>query len=177
MPERVELMATDSLPMVPRTARALFAVGFAFAFCLASAGKAEETAIWTERSSGDLTTLSYGPLSLTTNPLFMLSCFSDMNIVVLDVHKEIAGAKRGDALAIELSSAKTQVPIKAEVDLNEETGTSYAEASDIDVKPILQALQDAGPLTLKLGAASLTLSDQGRADAVAKFSESCKLDD
>ena len=54
--------------------------------------------MWTEKTSGGLTTLAYGPLNPTASPLFVLSCFSGMNIVVLDMHKEIPGAKRGDAI-------------------------------------------------------------------------------
>jgi hypothetical protein len=53
---------------------------------LADAVKSEEAMMWTEKSSGGLTTLAYGPLNPTASPLFVLSCFSGMNIVVLDVH-------------------------------------------------------------------------------------------
>ena len=105
-----------------------------------------------------------------------LSCFSVMSIVVLDVHKEIPGAKRGDAVTVEISSAKAQAPVKAEVETNEATGTNFGEASDIDVKPVLQVMRDPGPLTVKMGQASVTLSDQGRAQAIAEFVENCKLE-
>jgi hypothetical protein len=144
---------------------------------LAHAGKSEEAMMWTEKSSGGLTTLAYGPLKHTASPLFVLSCFSGMNIVVLDVHKEIPGAKRGDPITIELSSAKAQAPVKAEVETNEATGTNFGEASDIDVKPVLQVMRDPGPLTVKMGEASATLSDQGRAQAIAEFVENCKLEE
>ena len=144
---------------------------------LADAGKSEEAMMWTEKSSGGLTTLAYGPLNPTASPLFVLSCFGGMNIVVLDVHKEIPGAKRGDAVTIEISSAKAQAPVKAEVESNEATGTTFGEASDIDVKPVLQVMRDPGPLTVKMGEASATLSDQGRAQAIAEFVENCKLEE
>jgi hypothetical protein len=144
---------------------------------LADSGRSEEAMLWTEKTSGGLTMLAYGPLSPTANPLFVLSCFSGMNIVVLDVHKEIPGAKRGDAITIELSSAKAQAPVKAEVETNEATGTNFGEASDIDVKPVLQVMRDPGPLVVKMGEVSATLSDQGRAQAVAEFVENCKLED
>lgn len=144
---------------------------------LVGAANSEEAMIWTEKSSGGLTTLAYGPLNPTASPLFVLSCFSGMNIAVLDVHKEIPGAKRGDAITIELSSAKAQAPVKGEVELNEATGTIFGEASDIDVKPVLQVMRDPGPLTVRMGDVSVTLSDQGRAQEVAKFVENCKLED
>ena len=143
---------------------------------LASAGVAQQALMWTEKSGGGLTTLAYGPLDPAQNPLFVLSCFSGMNIVVLDVHKEIPGAKPGDPLTIELSSAKAQSPVKGEVGKNETTGTTFGEASDINVKPVLEVLRDSGPLTVKMGDASATMSEQGRAESVGKFVENCKLD-
>lgn len=171
-------MAEHSLLTVRGQARALLmgALGVA-TLLLADAGKSEEAMMWTEKESGGLTTLAYGPLDSSKTPLFALSCFSDMNIAVLDVHKEIPGAKRGDPITIELSSEKAQAPLKAEVEINEATGTTFGEASDIDVKPLLQVMRDPGSLTLKMAEVSVTLSDQGRADAVAKFVENCKLED
>jgi hypothetical protein len=170
-------MKKRSLLTVRRRPRLLLAAAPILAILLlADAAKSEEAMMWTEKTSGGLTTLAYGPLSPTASPLFMLSCFSGMNIVVLDVHKEIPGAKRGDAISIELSSAKAQAPVKGEVELNEATGTIFGEASDIDVKPVLQVMRDPGPLTVRMGDVSATLSDQGRAQAVAKFVDNCKLD-
>ena len=135
----------------------------------------EPTMIWVENTNGGLTTLAYGPLNPAETPLFMLSCFSGLNIVVLDVHKEVPGAKAGDPLTIELSSSKAQAPVTGEVGNDDATNTTFGEASDIDVKPVLAVLDDQGPLTVKMGEASATLTDLGRADAVAKFVENCKL--
>jgi hypothetical protein len=171
-------MAKRSLLTVCRQARPQVAIALTLAtMLLADAAKSEEAMMWTEKTSGGLTTLAYGPLNPAASPLFVLSCFSGMNIVVLDVHKEIPGAKRGDPLTIELSSAKAQAPVKAEVETNEATGTNFGEASDIDVEPVLQVMRDPGPLTVKMGEVSATLSDQGRAQAVAEFVENCKLED
>jgi hypothetical protein len=143
---------------------------------LASFGMASaETLVWTERSSGDLTTLSYGPLDPAKIPLFLLSCFNEMEVAVLDVHQEVAGAAPGDAITIELSSAKGQAPIEAEVAQNRETGTTFAEASDIRVRPILEVLRDKGPVTLAVGKQSTALSDAGREEAASQFSKACKL--
>src|SRR6476659_10379014 len=92
---------------------------------LASARRSEQALMWTEKEDGGLTMLSYGPLDPAQNPLFVLSCFSGINIVVLDVHKEIPDAKPGDPLTIELSSAKAQSPVKGEVGKNETTGKTF----------------------------------------------------
>ena len=149
---------------------------FAAAAPLASFAGAADTLIWADRSNGGLTTLAYGPLDPAINPLFLLSCFSDMSIVVLDVHKEVVGVAPGKPLTIELSSTKTQAPIEGEVAQDEMSGTTFGEASDIKVKPLLDVLRDPGSLTLKMGETTATLSDQGRADAVSEFSKNCTIE-
>jgi hypothetical protein len=164
------------LTVQPRARLLLAVAAFVAILPLATMVSSEEATIWTETSNGSLTTLSYGPLDPAKSPLFALSCFSDMSIVVLDVHKEIPGAKPGDPLTIELSSGKAQSPVKGEVGKNETTGTTFGEASDVNVKPMLEVLRDPGPLTVKMGEASATLSEQGRAESVAKFVENCRLD-
>jgi hypothetical protein len=170
-------MPKHFVSMVRSRSRLLLAVAAILAILpFASIGRSEETMVWTEHSSGGLTTLAYGSLDPAQSPLFLLSCFSGMNIVVLDVHKEIPGAKPGDSLTIKLSSTKAQSPVKGEVGKNEATGTTFGEASDINVKPILEVLRDPGPLTINLGEASATMSDTGRADAVAQFVRSCALE-
>jgi hypothetical protein len=170
-------MPKHFVSMVRSGSRPLLAIATILAILpFASIGRSEETMVWTENSSGGLTTLAYGSLDPAQSPLFLLSCFSGMNIIVLDVHKEIPGAKPGDSLTIELSSTKAQSPVKGEVGKNETTGTTFGEASDIDVKPMLEVLRDPGPLTIKLGEANATMSDTGRADAVAQFVRSCTLE-
>jgi hypothetical protein len=157
MPKHLVSMARSS----PRLVLAIVAMLAALAF--ASAGKSEQASMWTEKEDGGLTMLAYGPLDPAQNPLFVLSCFSGMNIFVLDVHQEIPDAKPGDPLTIELSSARAQSPVKGEVGKNETTGKTFGEASDVNVKPVLEVLRDQGPLTIKMGAASATMSEQGRA--------------
>jgi hypothetical protein len=149
---------------------------FAAAAPLASPASAAETSIWAERSNGSLTTLAYGPLDPAVDPLFLLSCFSDMSIVVLDVHKEVGGVATGKPLTIELSSDKTKAPIEGEVAQDETSGKTFGEASDIKLKPVLDVLRDPGSLTLKMGETTATLSDQGRADAVSEFSKNCTIE-
>jgi hypothetical protein len=41
---------------------------------------------------------------------------------------------------------------------------------------VLEVLRDPGPLTLQMGEAGLTLSDQGRVESVSKLIENCKVD-
>jgi hypothetical protein len=169
MPKRLASTGRSKSPLALTVVLALTILPFA------GSGRSEPIMIWAENNNGGLTTLAYGSLSQAEAPLFMLSCFSGLNIVVLDVHKEVPGGKPGDPLTIELSSAKAQAPVKAEVGKDDATGTTFGEASDIDVKPVLAVLGDPGPLTVKMGGASATMTDLGRAEAVAKFVENCKL--
>ena len=60
--------------------------------------------------------------------------------------------------------------------LDDATGTMFAEANELKVKPVLDVLRASGPLTVNLGLTNKSLPDQGRADAVEKFSQACELD-
>jgi hypothetical protein len=153
----------------------LLLAGLAFASTPAQSAVAGATNVWIDRANGDLISLAYGPADPTKNPLFMLSCFNEMQVAVLDVHKEVDGGRPGQPLTIEVASAQKQAPLKGEVAKNDATGTTFGEASDIDIAVLLDVLKEPGPLTLKMGAASETLPDEGRAAAVSRFTEGCKL--
>jgi hypothetical protein len=135
-----------------------------------------ETLVWVEKASEGFISLAYGPLDPAKVPLFLLSCFDAMGIAVLDVHTEIDGVKPGEALTIELSAGDAKSQIEGEAALDEANGMIFAEASDIAVKPVLEVLRQAGPVTVTIGKTSATLSDQGRADGVGKFSQDCQID-
>jgi hypothetical protein len=66
--------------------------------------------------------------------------------------------------------------LKGEVSVDDATSSMFAEANEVKVKPVLEVLRAPGPLTINLGLTNKTLSDQGRADAVEKFDQACKLD-
>lgn len=158
------------------------------AFVLAAAGLAglllspaclaatEEAMVWSESLNGSLASLAYGPSDAAKPPLFLLTCFSDLGIAVLDVRKELADAEPGQKLTIELSAGSAQAPLSGEVAKEESGAGLFAEASNIAVKPVLAVLGKEGPATVKIGPATADLSDQGRAAAVSKFSEDCKID-
>jgi hypothetical protein len=95
---------------------------------------------------------------------------------VLDVRTEMAEAKPGAALAIELSAGDAKSSVEGEAARDDASGVTFGEASDIAVKPVLDVLRQSGPLTVAIGEASSALSDQGRAEAVDQFSQHCELD-
>jgi hypothetical protein len=141
----------------------------------ASSARAEDNLIWTAKASGGLISLSYALLDPAKAPLFLLSCFDAMGIAVLDLRQEIAGAKSGDALTIALSAGDAKAEVKGEA-ASDDAGMTFAEASDIVVKPVLEVLRQAGPVTVTAGAASASLSDKGRAQAVERFTKDCPLE-
>ena len=161
--------------MIRPLARTLFAVVLVTVACSGLA-RAEDTQVWISKSNGSLVTLAYGPVDPTKPPLFLLSCFNGMDVAVLDLHQEIAGAKPGEKLAIELSAGTVTAPLDGETSHDEASGLTFAEASDIKVKPVLAVLREKGPVTVKIGETSVTLAEQGRADAVEIFAADCKLD-
>jgi hypothetical protein len=137
---------------------------------------AEESLVWTEKSDEGRASLAYGPLDQAKTPLFLLTCFNNMNVAVLEIFGAIEGTRPGQPLTITLSTANAKLPLKGEVSVDDATSSMFAEASDLKVKPVLEVLRAPGPLTVNLGLTDKTLSDQGRADAVEKFDEACKLD-
>jgi hypothetical protein len=136
----------------------------------------DESLVWTEKASGSHVALTYGPLDSAKQPVFLLSCFNGMDVAVLEVFGAIEGKRPGQKLTIELSAGSAQSPLDGEASVDEKTGAMFAEASDIALAPVLDVLRSPGPLTIKTGFTSRTLSDAGRAEAVAKFSKDCEMD-
>ena len=138
--------------------------------------RAEESLVWTGKASEGFVSLAYGPLDPAKTPLFLLSCFNAMSIAVLDVHKEIEGAKPGEALTIELSAGDAKSSVDGEATRDDASGVTFGEATDLAVKPVLEVLRQSGPLTVTMGKTSANFSDQGRTQAVDIFSQNCELD-
>ena len=163
--------------MIRISARPLLAVCFLMgALPPGSFARAEEKLVWTEKASAGFVSLAYGPVDPAKTPLFLLSCFNAMSIAVLDVRTEMAEAKPGKALTIELAAGDAKSPVKGEAARDDASGVTFGEASDIAVKPVLDVLRQSGPLTVMIGETSATLSDQGRVQAVNLFSQHCEVD-
>jgi hypothetical protein len=156
-------------------ARAVFA-SIALLTVTVLSAYAEDRSVWTGKANGGLATLSYGSIDLTKSPEFLLSCFNGMSIAVLDIRAAVLPVEPGKPLTIQLLAGTQTVEIKAEGASDGTDSTTYAEASDVQVKPILAVLGQTGPVTLKIGDASVSFSDLGRNDAVKNFSEECAID-
>jgi uncharacterized protein (DUF342 family) len=98
-----------------------------------------------------------------------------MEIAVLNIFGEIEGARPGQKLTIELSAGGAKAALDGEATLDDKSGTIFAEASGIEVKPVLAVLEAKGPIAVKTGESSQTLTDVGRAEAVERFSKDCTL--
>jgi hypothetical protein len=140
------------------------------------AARGEESLVWSERSDEGRVSLAYGPLDPAKTPLFLLTCFNNMGVAVIEVFGAIEGTRPGQPLTIELSAGSAKLSLQGEVSVDDATSSMFAEANEVKVKPVLEALRASGPLTVNLGLTSKTLSDQGRADAVEKFDQACELD-
>lgn len=143
---------------------------------LALSAHADDRSVWTGKANGGLATLSYGSIDTTKSPEFLLSCFNGMDVAVLDIRAAIAGVEAGKPLTLQLLAGTQTVEIKAGGASDGKEGAAYAEASDVQVKPILAVLGQTGPITLKIGEASTSFSDLGRMDALKTFSEECAID-
>jgi hypothetical protein len=141
-----------------------------------SPARAEESQVWIEKSSDGFVSLAYGPLDPAKTPILLLSCFDAMGIAVLDLHIPIDGAKPGEAITIALSAGEAKAKVEGEAALDEVSSMIFAEASDIAVKPVLEVFRQPGAVAVTVGSTNATLSDQGRADAVDKFSKDCQID-
>jgi hypothetical protein len=160
--------------MIGILVRSAIAVAFVLMALPPGTAATEDGHVWTGRSNGSHVSLAYGPLDHSKQPVFLLSCFNGMSVAVLDVFGAIEGTRRGQALTIELSAGSSQ-SLEGEASVDDKTGSMFAEASDIELKPVLEVLRSPGPLTVKTGPTSRTLSDKGRAAAVDKFSQACEL--
>ncbi|HEY6670571.1 MAG TPA: hypothetical protein VI075_06540 [Methyloceanibacter sp.] len=98
-----------------------------------------------------------------------------MSIGVLEIFGTIEGTRPGQKLSIDLSAGGTQSSIDGAVELDDKTGTMFAEASDVEIPPLLGVLKSSGPLTVKIASTTFTLPEVGRGDAAEKFSKDCQI--
>lgn len=140
-----------------------------------SFARTEETLVWSGSTNGGLIALTYGSLDTSKPPVLLLTCFNEMDVAVLELFGLTEDAQPGQKLTIELSAGSLQSPLNGEASRDEKTDAIFAEASDIELKPVLAVLKSPGPLTVKAVGTAKTLSDAGRADAVETFSKDCQV--
>jgi hypothetical protein len=161
--------------MMSRSSGPLLLAACLLAGALSASGtRAQETLVWTDKASEGFVSLTYGPLDASQQPKFLLSCFNEMGIAVLEIFGVIQGTRPGEKLIIEFSGGSS-LSLEGAVELDAKGGGMFAEASDIEVKPLLELLKSPGPVTVKMAATSLSMADTGRAEAIERFGKNCKL--
>lgn len=135
----------------------------------------EDTLVWTANANGGLIALSYGSLDSSKTPVFLLSCFNEMDVAVLEIFGTIEGTRPGQELSIDISAGDAKSSSKGQASTDDKTGAMFAEASDVEIAPLLEVLKSPGPLTVKTALTTRTLPEAGRADAAGKFSTDCQV--
>lgn len=124
-------------------------------------------------NAGQITAaLVYGSTETAEDYAFALSCNNKRKLSHMTVYEDIAGAKVGEPLTIEIGVGTAKVEIEGETATDEMSGV----AKKIAVKPVVAALQGPGPTIIKMSKVTMTLPEKGRAEAVSEFAKACKLD-
>lgn len=144
---------------------------------LAAAGvHAESDYAWMSENFEDNVSLIYGSPESGEDILFFIYCNNRDRHSELTVYEEIEGAEAGQPLMIEIGAGAAKVSIEGRTATDEMNGYIYGMAEKFPVRPLLGVLKGDGPVTVKMGAATATLPEAGRADAVSAFDGDCKLD-
>ena len=128
-------------------------------------------------NSGQITAaLVYSSTETAEDYAFALSCNNKRKLSHLTVYEDIAGAKVGEPLTIEIGVGSAKVEIKGKTATDEMSGYIFGEAKKFAVRPVIAALQGPGPAVIKMSKVTMTLPEKGRAEAVSQFAKACKLD-
>ena len=165
------------MPAADRPIRLALA-GLALAGPLAAAAAAEPQPgfAWMVNQYEGNASLVYGSTETGEDYSFFLSCNNQDKEAEMTVYQEIAGAKVGEKLAIELSAGSAKVVVKGEMASDEMSGFVFGVAKKIAVKPVIAILGTSGPAMVEMGKVTVNLPETGRAEAVSEFAKACKLD-
>lgn len=150
------------------------ALAFLAAVSLTAPVFAEEDEQWMAGASAEVASIGYG-IPDTDGILFALVCDLAKGTAQLTVYEEIAGAKVGQPITIELKAGAAKAAIKGVASTDQMNGFIYGEAKAVAVEPIVAVLREPGEVMLKMGKASATYPEKGRAEALAQFTETCKV--
>ena len=88
--------------------------------------------------------LIYGSTETGEDYSFFLSCDNQQNEAEMTVYQDIAGAKVGEPVTIEISAGSAEVALKGETATDEMSGFVFGVAKKIAVKPVVAVLESAG---------------------------------
>ncbi len=158
--------------------------GLALAACLAltmpptdaAATEPEPGFAWMVSQYEGNVSLVYGSTETAEDFFFFLSCNNKKKQAEMTVYQDIAGAKVGQPVTIEIGVNSSKVALKGETATDEMSGYVFGVAKKFAVKPVVAVLGGPGPALVKMEKNELTLPDQGRAEELSKFAKVCKLD-
>lgn len=157
--------------------------GFALAVCLALTAPLAEAATepepgfaWMVSQYEGNVSLIYGSTETAEDFFFFLSCNNKKKEAEITVYQDIAGAKVGQQVTIEIGVGSAKVALKGETATDEMSGYIFGVAKQFAVKPVVAMLGGSGPALVKMEKNELTLPEQGRAEELGKFAKACKLD-
>ena len=142
---------------------------FALAACIALAAPAKIAAAepepgfaWMVNHGEGNVTLVYGSTETGEDYSFAISCNNKTGSGAnLTVYRDIAGAKVGQKLAIEISVRPAKVAIKGKASTDEMSGYVFGVAEKFAVKPVIAVLSVSGPATAKMGKVTVNLPEHG----------------
>jgi hypothetical protein len=120
--------------------------------------------------------LVYGSTETPEDYSFAITCNNKWKQSRMTVYEDIAGAKVGEPLTIEIGVGTAKVAVEGTTDTDEMSGFVFGEARKFAVKPVVAVLEGAGPTVVKMSKVTVTLPEKGRAEAVSEFAKACKLD-
>ncbi len=120
--------------------------------------------------------LVYGSTETPEDYSFAMSCNNKRKLSSMTVYEDIAGAKVGDPLTIEIGVGAAKVAVEGKTETDEMSGFMFGVAKKFAVKPVVGVLAGSGPAVVKMAKVTVTLPEKGRAEAVSEFAKACKLD-
>jgi hypothetical protein len=120
--------------------------------------------------------LVYGSTETAEDYSFAISCNNKRKLFHMTVYEDIAGAKAGEPLTIEIGVGAAKVAVEGTTDTDEMSGFVFGVAKKFAIKPVVAVLAGAGPAVIEMSKVTVTLPEKGRAEAVSEFAKACKLD-
>jgi hypothetical protein len=131
---------------------------------------------WMVNQGASDAAIVYGSTETPEDYSFAMSCNNKRKRSHLTVYEDIAGAKVGQKLTIEIGVGSAKVAIEGKTSTDEMSGYVFGIAEKFAVKPVITVLQESGPGVVKMNKTSVNLPEKGRAEAVTQFANACKLE-
>ena len=117
----------------------------AYLTLFATASATEPGFAWMVSQYEGNVSLVYGSTETSEDFFFFLSCNNKKKQAEMTVYQDIAGAKVGQPLTIEIAVGSSKVALKGETATDEMSGYVFGVAKKFAVKPVVRCLAVLGP--------------------------------